>query len=148
MDEFTPITTQDAFDAAISERIKRERESLNKKYSDYNDLKAKAADYAALQDKVSAYDKTVAELQAKIKGYETNSVKMRIAQEKGIPLELATRLAGESEDDIRQDAETLVKFIGGEKTATPPAPLRSTEPANGSAANAALKALSAQLKGD
>lgn len=148
MVEFTAITTQDAFDAAISERIKRERESLNKKYSDYNDLKAKATDYDALQNKVSAYDKTVAELQAKIKGYETNSVKMRIAQEKGIPLELATRLAGESEDDIRQDAETLAKFIGGEKPATPTAPLRSTEPADGSAANAALKALSAQLKGD
>ena len=39
MAEFVPITTQEAFDAAIGERLKRERESIAKKYGDYDDLK-------------------------------------------------------------------------------------------------------------
>ena len=45
MSEFTPITTQEQFDAAIGERLKRERESLAKKYGDYDALKQKTDDY-------------------------------------------------------------------------------------------------------
>ena len=41
MGDFTPITTQAEFDAAIGERLKRERESFGKKYGDYDELKNK-----------------------------------------------------------------------------------------------------------
>ena len=37
--EFTPITTQEAFDAAIKDRLARERETVTKKFADYDDLK-------------------------------------------------------------------------------------------------------------
>lgn len=118
MEEFKPITTQDEFDAVIGERLKRERETLAKKYGDYDDLKNKVADYEkqigqmtrAAEDsakKYAGYEKDLADLQAKVKGYETASVKTRIAHETGLPYELAERLRGEEEADIRKDAEAL-----------------------------------------
>ena len=45
MGDFIPITTQAEFDAAIGERLKRERESFSKKYGDYDELKSKVASY-------------------------------------------------------------------------------------------------------
>lgn len=151
MAEFTPITTQEQFDAAIGERIRRERDTLAKKYGDYDDLKTKVSDYekqigdlsksiADSEKKYAGYDSTLSELQAKVKGYETSSVKMRIAHEIGIPYELAGRLTGENEADIRKDAESLSKLVS--KPAAPP--LRTTEPA-GDGKAAALRALTSQL---
>lgn len=159
MPEFTPITTQEAFDAAISEHLKRERETMSKRYSDYDDLKAKAAEYEkrigeltkVAEDNVkkyAGYDKTLAEMSAKIKDYETGSVKTRIAHELGLPYELAGRLAGENEEAIRKDAEAFSKVLGAAKPAAPP--LRTTEPAGSDNKRAALRTLTNQLieKGD
>ena len=150
MADFTPITTQDQFDAAIGERLKRERETLAKKYSDYEDLKTKVADYekqigqltrdaAGAAKKYAGYDKDLADLQAKVKGYETDSVKTRIAHETGLPYELAGRLTGEDEAAIRKDAEALSKLLGGQPHKAPP--LRSTEPTPASGVEAARKEL-------
>ena len=159
MAEFTQITTQEQLDALIGDRIKRERETTAKKYGDYEDLKQKVTDYEkqigdlskTIEEsgkKYAGYDKTLAELTAKVKGYETSSVKMRIAHETGIPYELASRLAGETEDDIRKDAETLSKLVGKPTPSAPP--LKSTEPAGGDTRTAALRALAQNLtnKGD
>ena len=159
MADFTAITTQEQFDAAIGERIKRERDTIAKKYADYDDLKNKISDYEkqigtlskSIEDsgkKYAGYDKTLADLTAKVKGYETSSVKMRIAHEVGIPYELATRLSGETEDDIRKDAESLAKLVGKPGQTAPP--LKSTEPAGGDTKTAALRALAQNLtnKGD
>lgn len=156
MAEFTPITTQEAFDAAIKERIQRERDSAAKKYGDYTDLQTKVADYEkkfgemtkSMEDaakKYAGYDKTLAELQTKVKGYETASVKTRIAHETGIPFELAHRLSGETEEDIRKDAEVMAKFLGKPAAATP---LASTEPAGVTGHKAALKGVLSELRGD
>lgn len=153
MAEFTPITTQEQFDAMISERLKRERETLSRKYGDYDELKSRVTDYEkqlgdmsrSMEEqsrKYAGYDKTLEELRAQVKGYETHSVKMRIAHETGIPYELAGRLSGETEEDIRRDAEGLSRFIG---SPTPAAPLKSTEPAVGDARTAALRSLTTQL---
>lgn len=154
MADFAPITTQEQFDAAVSERIKRERETLEKKYGDYGDLKTKVSSYEkqigdlskSIEDsakKYSGYDKTLSELQNTVKGYETSSVKMRIAHETGIPYELADRLSGETEGDIRKDAESLSKLIGKSTQSAPP--LKDNEPAGGNAKAAALKTLAHNL---
>lgn len=133
--DFTPITTQEQFDQAISERLKRERESTAKKYADYDDLKKRSAEYEtqintlnkSLDDavkKAADHEKTVGELQAKVSAYETNSVKMRIAQEMGIPFELAGRLSGDNEDAIREDAKTFSQYVSKAHNAPP---LRDSE---------------------
>lgn len=151
--EFTPIMTQADFDAAISDRLKRERETISKRYADYEDLKGKVSTYEQqlsdqarqiqeATDKQTTNDQTVADLTAKLKSYETASVKTRIALELGLPYELAGRLTGDTEDAIRKDAETFSKFVGKPKE-TPP--LRSTEPSGVDKRSAALKSLSESL---
>lgn len=158
MAEFVPITTQAEFDAAIGERLKRERESLAKKYSDYDGLKAKvesyeqqigrmtqAADEAA--QKYAGFDRQMADMQAKIKGYETASVKTRIAHEIGLPYELAGRLSGDDEDAIRKDAEALSKLVGERRPPRTP-PLRDSEPPEKDGKKAAMRALLEKIKED
>ena len=158
MGEFTPITTQEDFDKAISERLKRERETLTKKYADYDDILGKNKDLTAqnttlsqaLEEatgKIKGHDKEMAEQTGKIKNYETASVKTRIANELGLPYKLADRLSGESEDDIRKDAEGLLGLI---KKNQPVPPLADPEPEPSEKNNkmAAMKTMLQNMKGE
>ncbi len=138
MAEFTPIMTQEDFDAAISERLKREQA----KYSDYDTIKS---DLGTLRVQLSAKDAEISTLQGKVKGYETDSVKTRIALETGLPLDLRTRLTGETEEEIRADANKLAKLFVQQKG---PAPLRDTEPPVADEKTAAYKSLLNNLKED
>ena len=135
MAEFEPILTQEAFDAAISQRIRRERETVRKEFADYDQTKAALSE---AQKKNEEHEASIAELQKKIQGYETDSVKTRIALEKGIPLELRDRLTGTTEEEIRADADTLVKFLSKSGHKAPP--LRDPEPVETDAKKAASKA--------
>lgn len=125
MADFTPITTQEEFDAAIGARLKRERETTAAKYADYEELKNKVG---SLETQVTTLTGEKDALDKKIKGYETNSVKMRIAQELNIPASMAERLTGETEEDIRKDAESMASVF---KSVQGPAPLYNptTQPA-------------------
>lgn len=138
MAEFTPIMTQEDFDAAISERLEREQA----KYSDYDTIKS---DLGTLRVQLSAKDAEISTLQGKVKGYETDSVKTRIALETGLPLDLRTRLTGETEEEIRADANKLAKLFVQQKG---PAPLRDTEPPVADEKTAAYKSLLNNLKED
>ena len=111
---FEAITTQEQLDAVIKDRLERERKTLTEKYSDYDDLKEKVSDYEkqigdlnkSIKDnekKYADYDQQLSALQTKVKGYESDSVKTRIAHEAGIPYELASRLTGEDENSIRNE---------------------------------------------
>ena len=135
MGEFKVIETQEELDALIKDRIDRERKSLSEKYSDYEILKKKNAEYEgqvsklaeenrSFAAKAAEYDKQISDLSSQIKGYETDSVKTRIALEVGLPYEMAGRLSGTTEEEIRKDAELLVKFVGKPNAA----PTSSSEP--------------------
>ena len=135
-EEFKAITTQADFDKAIQERLKREKETLEKKYADYEDIKAKKetletevgtlrtslADSGKAKEK---HDKDISDLNAKITGYETANMKTKIALQHGIPYDLAGRLVGEDEESITADAKKLAELVG--KT-DPVPPLKNTEP--------------------
>lgn len=164
MGDFKAITTQEEFDAAIAERIKREKETLAKKYEGYlsptdaaekekahkmavDDLKGKLE---KLQKDAEGHDKTVQELNDKIKGYETDSVKTRIAHETGLPYEMARRLTGDTEEAIRKDAEALSKLVGGAgNNEAPPLASRdaSSRSGRGGETDAAYRALLENLEG-
>lgn len=149
---FEIIDTQEKFDAAISERLRRERETVGKKYADYDELKQKVTEYEKRlgamtkqaeenAKKYQGYDTKIADMQEKIKGYETASVKTRIAHETGIPFELASRLTGDDEEAIRKDAEALAKFVKGKTLA----PLRTEEKNDPDGKAEALRAFTAGL---
>lgn len=154
MAEFTPITTQEDFDKAIGERLKRERETVKKEFAGYlspEDEKKKYEGYlspAAEKEKYKGYltPEEAAEKEKTIKGYEANSVKMRIAHEVGIPYELAGRLTGENEEALRKDAEGLIKIMGSQAHKVPP--LKSTEPPATDAKTAAYKSMLDNMKGE
>lgn len=141
MSEFKEIKTQEEFDAAIGARLERERNSLEKKYAGFDDFKAKAEKYDALLEEKSKQDKvleglnkdleeykerikTVDELAARAESAEKGLLKARVANECKLPFELASRITGDTEDDMRKDAELLAGFI---RPATP-APLFSSTP--------------------
>lgn len=112
MSEFKPINTQEEFDAAIKDRLERERG----KFSDYESLKTQVGTLTTERDTAV---QQLSDANAKIKTYETNSVKMRIAQEKGLPAEMALRLTGETEEDIAKDADSMVQIFKATKGAAP-----------------------------
>lgn len=124
MAEFTPINSQEEFDAAIASRLERERA----KFSDYETLKTNAANLQtqleAANAKNTEHETTITGLNAKIAQYESLSAKTRIAKEAGLPEELIERLTGETEDEWKADAEKLAKIFGKKKTP----PMRRTEP--------------------
>lgn len=158
---FEPITTQEQLDKVIGERIA----GVKAKYEGFDGYKKKAEDYDALKAKSDGFERQIAalnkeingdgeknigykkqleEAQGKIRGYETSSLKMRIAHENGIPYELAGRLSGADEEGIKKDAETMAKFL--KKKEVPP--LGQSEPQKMDGKKAAMKNMLANLKGE
>lgn len=128
--EFVPRSEFNSKNQELKERDKQ----INELKTSHDELSKKSADY----------DKTVAELTGKVSKYEITALKSRIALEKGIPYELATRLTGDDEKTLREDAESLVKLIDSKQ---PAPPLKSTEPA-GTNKDSAYKSLLNGLKGE
>lgn len=126
----------------VNEIIKKKLEKVDKKYEGYMskddfDLKAKEIkenfeqqitdlgnSLNVANEKAETDAQTIADLQARVKTHETDSVKIRTALEFGIPYELANKLSGETEEDIRKDAQNLSAFIQKPNTV---APLRNAE---------------------
>lgn len=145
MSEFKPITTQEEFDAAIKARLSREKE----KYVDYDQIKSRITELeeeniglkstieANNQSKVDS-DKQLEELQKQIAGYETASLRTRIALQYGLPYDLADRLQGTDEESFKADAERLASFV---KPIEHVAPMRNLEPALEKTENTSYKNL-------
>ena len=129
-EEFKPIESQEELDNIIKERLKRERETTNKRFEGWispNDHQRAISDAnKAFDDYKKAHEsdeQTIADLTAKNKEYETASLKSRIAHEVGLSYEWISRISGEDEDSIRKDAESLKKLVGNGATL----PTKNTE---------------------
>lgn len=152
MGEFKAIETQEQLDAVLGERLKRERETIKKEYEGFlspEEAAKKYAGYLSPEDEKEKYKgflspEEVAKKDAKIKGYETDSVKTRIAHEFGLSYEAAGFLRGDDEDAIRKSAESLKALVGN----TTMAPLASTEETMASTEDAAIKNVLKGLKGE
>lgn len=145
MSEFKVIETQEEFDKAIKSRLAQKDRELAEQYKDYlspeqaeelkadlkkqldeaNDLVAKAK--ATLAEK----DKAVSELEARVTTAESSLLKQKVAHANKLPLELAGRLIGTTEEELTKDAESLAALL--KPTNTPP--LRTSEGANGVTTN-------------
>ena len=128
---FKPIETQEELDNIIKERLKRERESTQKRYEGWispeDHQKALDASNKAFDDFKKAHEsdeQTIADLTAKNKAYETATLKSRIAREVGLSYEWIDRIGGEDEESIRKDAESLKKLVGA---GAQPIPTKNTE---------------------
>lgn len=139
---FKAIETQEELDGIIKKRLAQKDREIAEQYKDFlspekaEEVKAgyekKLADLAKnLEDvnvKLADHDKTVSELTTRAQAAETALLKGKIAHDTGIPYELANRLVGSNEEELKKDAEALAGIIKPAHSA----PLRSTEPVGGS----------------
>ena len=128
MADFTPINSQEELNNVIGERLRRERETVTKEFEQKiaekdteinkfkNDLETVNKSLEDANTKIAG----IPDLENKIKAYETASVKSKVARETGIPYELAERLTGATEEELRKDAEALKKLMGTNPQQTAP----------------------------
>lgn len=127
---FKPIQTQEALDAIIKVRLERKEKSVREEFKGY----VKPEDYQARLDELT-------EVKFKLTEIENRSKKTGIAQEFGLPEEMADRLNGNNEKEWRADAEKLSHLF---KT---PYPRRSTVNTEESGKDADLRSLLNNLRG-
>lgn len=157
MADFKVIETQEQFDAAISERLKRERETQAKKYEGWTspeDMQKVIGGYEsrikALEDAAAATQQTLAEKDAVIAEstkYKTDLEKTRIALAAGLDIKYADRLRGENAEEWKKDAKDLAKDFAQNHSA-PPLGNPDPKPANNNTAHAQYLAMAQALKGD
>lgn len=101
------------------------------KPADYEELKDEKATLEQqlneLQQSLASKDeqlKSVEDLKKEVETYKLKDLKTTIAVQAGIPLELAGRLSGETEEEIKADAEKIAGFVNKKQ----PLPLKQTEP--------------------
>lgn len=126
MSEFTPINTQEEFDALIKDRLAREKA----KFADYEDIKnqladanSKIADFEkTIEANNKAYEKLSAESKekdTKIAGYEADALKTAVAINKKLPLNLRKYLQGSTEEELNASADELMESGIGKKDVPP-----------------------------
>lgn len=157
MSEFKVIETQEEFDKAIQKRLEQKDREVSERYKNYlspddaaalkRDFEGKLSDANAklkeAQEKLDPLNQSIAELTTRAKTAEGKLLKQSIASAKGLPLELADRLIGESKEDLEKDAETMAGFL--KPTSAPP--MYSHEPyqQNGQGQSAKDGAMAAAL---
>ena len=131
---FTPIDTQEAFDQAVAERLSAREAEIRGEYADYETLKTQVADYQTQVETLT---------REKNEGI-ASGIRYKKAYEHKIPMDMADRIRGETEEEIEADATALAKMIGHRGA---PSPLKNNEPpVEKDAKRAALKGMLARLK--
>lgn len=117
-EEFKTIETQDALDAIIKERLERNTrsvtDSVTKKYEGYispDEYKKSTDSIEELNKQLEENKQAIADLTAKNAKYESDSVKMKVAREAGLPIEMADRICGKDEAEMKADAAKLASFM-------------------------------------
>lgn len=152
MGEFKEIKTQEQLEEVLKERLKRERDTVEKKYEGYmspTDVAEKYKDYLSADDVAAKYKdhlspEDAGKLRTKLKGYETDSVKARIAHEIGLSYDAVQFLRGDDEESIKKSAEILKNLVGN----TVEAPLANVEQPVGGNSDAAIRNTLKGLKGE
>lgn len=96
--------TQAELDAVVQKRIERERA----KYGDYDSLKESAQETETLRNEN-------AELLARAEKAEADLMRQSVATETGVPVAL---LKGATEEELKQEAQTLLEFKGTKPTSS------------------------------
>lgn len=155
--EFEPIETQEKFNELIRERLARENkkyegwtspdklqeikdgyeQSANKKYEGYTspeDLQTIKKDYELQIETVKNENSSL----------KASRLRSKVANEFKLPAEMASRLQGTTEEELRTDAKTLAELVSTNKAVVLPLHDGSTGGTTGK--NAAIKELLSQLK--
>ncbi len=142
------LMTQDEVNKLVGSEKAKAKERAEKdaaeKYAGFDDYKSKAEKY---DSDIASKDGKIKDLEDKVRKYESDSVKTKIARAVGLPAEMADRLRGETEEEMKADAEGLAKFMTKKEVA----PLGDPDPngaGEGDAKRAAYLQMSKELKGE
>ena len=127
MSEFKVIETQDELDKIIKGRLAQKDREVAEQYKDYlspDDAKAMKADYekqiedanklvTEAQEKLKTYDDTVAQLTKRAETAEVSLLKNKVAIKNNVPIKLADRLVGNTEEELEADAKSFMEGLGG-----------------------------------
>ena len=105
-------------DCIVADRLKREKE----KYADYEDLKGKAeklkdieaaqmTEQKKAQAKIAELEVRNAETEAKVRAMEISRLRSKLLTDEGLPADLADRVRGETEEEIKADLEFLKAIV-------------------------------------
>ena len=152
MGDFKVIETQEEFDKAIKSRLAQKDRELEEKYKDFlspekvKELKAEQEKrlkefeekLKEANKKIASNDDVVSKLTNRATEAEGKLLKQKVAHVNKLPLELADRLIGTTEEELSKDAESLAALLKPSNTP----PLRTTE-----GAKASTNSLDAQFMG-
>lgn len=127
--------SQRELDRILQKRLKRQEDQLLKKYSDYEQRVAESESFRKLQDEKATdaerwekeREKLIASLHErdeKLTKLERSNLIADLASEKGLPKSFWKRVQGESEEEIAEDMDAIIKDLGlkeapGEGRTTP-----------------------------
>ena len=131
MEDFKVIETQEELDKIIQKRLAQKDRETAETYKDYlspekakelkdsyeDKLKKSEEDFNALKDSLTMKDTEISDLTQRALNAESSLLKNKIAHEKGLPLELAGRLVGATQEELEKDAEALSSIIKPTHTA-------------------------------
>ena len=126
-DKFAPITSQEQLNTVISERIERAKKTAVEPFTDYDDLKTKAAQYDQSQnDKKSADEKnaeSIAALQKQLVDSESARQRVAIQAKYKISDEHAERfLTATNSEALETQAKDLAEILIDRKSGAPYVP--------------------------
>ena len=114
-----PPADEKADDASLKNALRVEREARRKAEDDLKKLrdaqKSGSAEAEALSQRLAELEKAKADA-------EESAMRLRVATETGLPIELSARLFGTDEKSLREDAEALLRHF---PKAQPPQPSTS-----------------------
>lgn len=111
-DDFKPISSQEELDRIIQARVARERN----KFADYDELKSRAEQLAAIEEEskteAERQAERLAELEQENEVLRLEGLRTSVASEKQVPANL---LVGSTKEELEASADALIEFRGAQK---------------------------------
>lgn len=155
--DFKPIETQEQFEDAIRDRVDR----INKKYESWTspdklqeikdgyeqNASKKFEGYTSpedLQTMKNNYESQLETIRNENTSLKASQLRSKVANEFKLPAEMASRLQGTTEEELRTDAKTLAELVSTNKAIV--LPLHGGSTGGNTNKNAAIKELLSQFK--
>ena len=143
MEDFKVIETQEDFDKAIQKRLAQKDREAEEKYKNYLSPEKVEALNKEWEEKFNKVNESLKEATKKMEGHdqivsdltkrattaESSLLRSKVAHESGVPFELAERLVGTTEEELKADAEKFASYLAPKSAP----PLRSNEPGSNNA---------------
>lgn len=125
-EEEEKFISQKELDRILQKRLKRQEEQLLKKYSDYDQRVADSDAFRKLKDEKATdaerWERERNELLTSLKEREEKLTRLErenliadLASERGLPKSFWKRVQGDSEDEIAEDMDAIIKDLGLDK---------------------------------